>query len=1060
MKKLLLFVLLFPAFLIAVGAPDTVITSGKWSVAANWSSGALPQALIDTMLHKTATNDTIDSSFSLAAVRIPPVSGTWWSLAGKTLAVNDFFIDSGTGTARYPDTLIINGASGYLRTSAGNGARTATNSVLVFNGTTGMSYVTNKLYNTTMFCNVILGASAKLTVTGTQTFYIGSTASVGALLTMGNNSTLTISSGSGAGLRMDFQCHVTPVTTHSIGSGCTINGTSGVAVVCYLGGSTITVPALTLSGTTQYFKTYFATHNNTINLTGNLSITGNIQIDQQYYATTGNVFNTGGFSLSGLIFYGGSGLTAAAQLTVNMSSSTVTCTQIIALTSVNYTTGFYKLNFDQSQWSVAGDVTMDQYWTVNPGTTAKITVTNTSNITSAGKSLPELALNATGKAITFIDKFRTIGDLTLTAGKITPFKGRDSVLGNYYNNLTAAADTVNRIDTLYLFGSYTRASGSHAKNDTAQTMICGTALCNWTSSGFTANMVRLIGTNRTKQLKLIDNSIFKFLKDSTGTINTNGKKLTCDSSLFIVDSLFTSAGDTITTPKLLVSSSAKLNINSSLFYFGLALKDTLYDSCTSSLGKIVVNKSGNGLVQSGNSYSRKMELTDGSFDLASIGDSIVTDTLNVTTTDTVTLKYIHLTGTHPTLVLGTGAKIGFLSGAKIIVDVCNTFDLTNDWGGVVPTICYPPTGPFSFAAPPVAVVGSAITPFSAVNSGCGFDSCRISPALSGGLSIGTGANEGEVSGTPTETKAATLYTVVYVNNGVSGKYRDSATFTLTVNPALPAISYSIPAKCTQGVNRSFSMSNTGGPADSVKVVVGSLLSAIICNKTTGTIDGVPATTQAVATDTVQAWNVTGSSKTPFTYTVYGCLIGLSYGAQTADTVAKAISTLSPTFGGCTPDSLNFAAFTITGLSGNHSTGAITGTPTIAGHDSVRVVSYAGVKTDSAVGYAVITSHGGATATAVPASGSSTGATIKIYWRGAFTSTGIGGTISGTALTSLTRITADSATAVIPVLSAGVKIIRVGNNLGDSASANYEVLPSITGTNTGTKRFRFGFGFGF
>jgi len=191
-------------------------------------------------------------------------------------------------------------------------------------------------------------------------------------------------------------------------------------------------------------------------------------------------------------------------------------------------------------------------------------------------------------------------------------------------------------------------------------------------------------------------------------------------------------------------------------------------------------------------------------------------------------------------------------------------------------------------------------------------------------------------------------------------------------------------------------------------------------------------------------------------TVYGCLIGLSYGAQTADTVAKAISTLSPTFGGCTPDSLNFAAFTITGLSGNHSTGAITGTPTIAGHDSVRVVSYAGVKTDSAVGYAVITSHGGATATAVPASGSSTGATIKIYWRGAFTSTGIGGTISGTALTSLTRITADSATAVIPVLSAGVKIIRVGNNLGDSASANYEVLPSITGT----KRFRFGFGFGF
>ena len=1059
MKKLLLVLLAF-VFLFAppVRAALNLMTwdgsaSSDFNDTANWtgncSVGTTLSAGDSCLMNSGAVAATLSANLDIGALITTTGYTGNLSWSGKVLTVEGNCNLAGSGTVNMGNGLTMNGASAALTLAATSGVITATNCALTMNGTTGMTITNGK---SATFASLTLGASAIVVINGTVAMVFSSSS---APLIMGNNSSLT----STVVASLSFT-RTTSGDMFTMGSGCTLNiGAKGLLFIAGGTNAAITVPALTVSGTTvaayvQFSEpTLSALTGISFTFTGHQNYGSAICYIYVFKATTTMTINFDTYDLTcGAFKPGGVALTTGTE-TVNYGSGTINCASYSSALYNNATT----YNFQASQWLVAGDFTIGGSNSINPGTTAKITVTNTSNITSAGKSLPELALNATGKAITFIDKFRTIGDLTLTAGKITPFKGRDSVLGNYYNNLTAAADTVNRIDTLYLFGSYTRASGSHAKNDTAQTMICGTALCNWTSSGFTANMVRLIGTNKTKQLKLIDNSIFKFLKDSTGTINTNGKKLTCDSSLFIVDSLFTSAGDTITTPKLLVSSSAKLNINSSLFYFGLALKDTLYDSCTSSLGKIVVNKSGNGLVQSGNSYSRKMELTDGSFDLASIGDSIVTDTLNVTTTDTVTLKYIHLTGTHPTLVLGTGAKIGFLSGAKIIVDVCNTFDLTNDWGGVVPTICYPPTGPFSFAAPPVAVVGSAITPFSAVNSGCGFDSCRISPALSGGLSIGTGANEGEVSGTPTETKAATLYTVVYVNNGVSGKYRDSATFTLTVNPALPAISYSIPAKCTLGVNRSFSMSNTGGPADSVKVVVGSLLSAIICNKTTGTIDGVPATTQAVATDTVQAWNVTGSSKTPFTYTVYGCLIGLSYGAQTADTVAKAISTLSPTFGGCTPDSLNFAAFTITGLSGNHSTGAITGTPTIAGHDSVRVVSYAGVKTDSAVGYAVITSHGGATATAVPASGSSTGATIKIYWRGAFTSTGIGGTISGTALTSLTRITADSATAVIPVLSAGVKIIRVGNNLGDSASANYsEVLPSITGT----KRFRFGFGFGF
>ena len=79
-----------------------------------------------------------------------------------------------------------------------------------------------------------------------------------------------------------------------------------------------------------------------------------------------------------------------------------------------------------------------------------------------------------------------------------------------------------------------------------------------------------------------------------------------------------------------------------------------------------------------------------------------------------------------------------------------------------------------------------------------------------------------------------------------------------------------------------------------------------------------------------------------------CINKISYALSPQhDTVSKAITPLTVTLGGCTPDSLTVTPALQIGLSMSHSTGTITGTPSAAGTLNYTVWAWGSAHTDSA-----------------------------------------------------------------------------------------------------------------
>src|SRR6185312_2712748 len=106
--------------------------------------------------------------------------------------------------------------------------------------------------------------------------------------------------------------------------------------------------------------------------------------------------------------------------------------------------------------------------------------------------------------------------------------------------------------------------------------------------------------------------------------------------------------------------------------------------------------------------------------------------------------------------------------------------------------------------------------------------------------------------------------VTATNAGGSG----NATLTITVNPALPVISYS-PSTNSYPINTAITPlvpTNTGGTAASWSISP-ALPAGLLFDTNTGIISGTPTTVTATATYTVTATNITGSDTTTVTITV-------------------------------------------------------------------------------------------------------------------------------------------------------------------------------------------------
>ncbi len=240
----------------------------------------------------------------------------------------------------------------------------------------------------------------------------------------------------------------------------------------------------------------------------------------------------------------------------------------------------------------------------------------------------------------------------------------------------------------------------------------------------------------------------------------------------------------------------------------------------------------------------------------------------------------------------------------------------------------------------VASVATAITNITVSNDG-GTATYSISPALSEGLSFAT--TDGTISGTPSATATLQVYTITASNVTNS----DSATLSITVNPAAPNIAF-LPATVTAvvGIYIDISATNTGGVADlySIAPAINNNLSF---NTATGAISGTPTIVKA-ATYTVTASNVTGTDSATIEITVNPSAPDISLSTTTVvASVATAITAITVSNDGGTA-TYSISPTLSEGLSFATNTGTISGTPSAAATLQVYTITASNVtNSDSA-----------------------------------------------------------------------------------------------------------------
>ena len=292
-------------------------------------------------------------------------------------------------------------------------------------------------------------------------------------------------------------------------------------------------------------------------------------------------------------------------------------------------------------------------------------------------------------------------------------------------------------------------------------------------------------------------------------------------------------------------------------------------------------------------------------------------TLGATASSGLPVSYVVTSG--PATVSGTTLTITGIG--TVVVEAQQVGDANRTAATPVPQsfIVNPATPIISSATTATGTVGTA---FSYAILASSTPTSYAATGLPAGLLLNS--TTGIISGTPTGSAVSTV-SLFATNAGGTG----SATLTLTVNPAAPAITSA--GTASGRVGTVFSYTITASRSPTIFGATG-LPAGLTINSTTGLISGTP-TAVAVSTVTLSATNAGGTGSTTLTLTVIPAVPVISSATTVIGNVGIAFTYVitassTPTVFGAT----GLPA----GLTLNTTTGAVSGTPTAIGVSAVTI----------------------------------------------------------------------------------------------------------------------------
>lgn len=263
----------------------------------------------------------------------------------------------------------------------------------------------------------------------------------------------------------------------------------------------------------------------------------------------------------------------------------------------------------------------------------------------------------------------------------------------------------------------------------------------------------------------------------------------------------------------------------------------------------------------------------------------------------------------------------------------------------------------------------AATPFTPVTGGGGTGTLAysVSPTLPAGLSFNT-AN-GQITGTPTTSIAATTFTVTVTD---SNSATASNTFSLTVNGAVTATQAIATKVLTQNQpSVSFTpVTGSGGTTPLTYSIAPALPAGLTLATGTGAISGVPTGTLAATTFTVTVTDANSATATAtFSLTINGGVTATQAVPSTILTAKHAAPAFTPVTGGggTAPISYSVSPTLPAGLTLNASNGNVSGTPTATIGATAFTVTVTDANGATATNTFSLTVNGAVTATTAIAS---------------------------------------------------------------------------------------------